>query len=71
VYEPASVEQLHYPHLGQVIRAIADVLIITGILPNGAIASHLSTNSSDSAAPLSISLTENPTAGLKTNHAMY
>lgn len=49
------MEHLHYSHLGQVIRAIADVLIITGILPNGAIAGHLSTNSSDSVAPLSIS----------------
>lgn len=62
------VEQLHYPHLGQIIRAIADVLIITGILPNGAIASQLSTNSSDSVAPLSINITENPTAGLKISH---
>jgi hypothetical protein len=62
------VEQLHYPHLGQVIRAIADVLIITGILPNGAIAGHLSANSSDSVTPLSTSSTVTPTAGLKISH---
>jgi hypothetical protein len=59
---------LHYPHLGQVIRAISDVLIITGIFPNGAMASHLSTNSTDSVAPLSINSTENPTAGVKISH---
>lgn len=68
---PTSVEQVHYPHLGQVIQAIADVFIITGILPNGTMASHLSTNSSDSVAPLSINFTENPTAGPKISHALY
>jgi hypothetical protein len=55
---------LHYLHLARIIRAIADVLIISGILPNSAIASHLSTNSSDSAAPPCISFTENATTGL-------
>lgn len=53
---------LHYLHLvARIIWATADVLIISGILPNGAIASHLSANSSDSVTPPCI--TENPTTG--------
>ena len=65
------MEQLHYSLLGQVIRVMADIHIVTGILPNGAIGSHLSANSSDSVAPLSISFRENPTACLKISHALY
>ena len=62
------MEQLRYLHLGQVIWEIVDVLIVTGFLPNGAVAGHLSTNSSDSVAPLYISFTENPMAGLTVTH---
>ena len=59
------MEHCGYLRLAQIIRAIADVLIITGTLPNGAIASHLSTNSSDSAAPPCISFTRTPRQDLQ------